>query len=698
MQNPFLDLSFEIKWSQLTPDRVEPDITLALKRARENLDRLCDLRGDALTFENVLLGFESATRELGLAWGCVQHLDAVNNSPELRKAHNAMLPQVSAFFTTLYLEPKLWAVIKAYGETAEAKALAGVRRRFLDETVADFHESGADLPDDKKKRLEALNAELAQTTQKFAENVLDATNAWEKIITDETLLAGLPDSARRLAREQARKKKIGSDEKPAWRFTLHAPSLLPVLQFAENEELRREFWQASVDVARKAPHENRELVWKILELRNEKARLLGFKDFADLTTNRRMAKSGGAALKFVEDLHDRTRDFFLREVAELENYRAKTPGGAASRRPISNGDGTSPLPARLNPWELAFWAEKQRKELYDFDSELLRPYLPMTGVIRGMFQIAEKLFGIEIRERTGVELWHPEMKFYEIFDGARKLGAFYCDWHPRESKRSGAWMNFFHTGGPRPDGSWKPHLGLMCGNLTPPAGGKPSLLTHDEATTVFHEFGHLLHHLLSEVEIESLAGARVAWDFVELPSQIMENWCWQKESLDLFARHYETGAPIPADLLEKMLLARNYRAASAMMGQLCYGKCDLDLHIKLDEVRGMDLDEHWRRRLADYLTPLATPAPARTPSFTHIFGDPTGYAGGYYSYKWAEVLEADAFTRFLREGVLNPATGREFRKKILSRGNSELPGKLFRDFMGREPDLNALLEREGLKS
>lgn len=693
MEHPFLDPSFEIKWSRLTPEHVEPDIALAVERAQANLAALRGLAGADLTFERVLLGFEAATRELNLAWTLVQHLDAVNNAPVLRQAYNAMLPRVSAFYTAIYLDAGLWAVIKAYAATAEAKALTGVRKRFLDETIADFRESGADLSDDGKKRLEAVNAELAQAAQKFAENVLDATNAWEKIVTDEALLEGLPDSARRLAREQARKKNLGSDETPAWRFTLHQPSLVPVLQYAANEAIRRECWQASVDVARKAPYENRELVWKILDLRREKARLLGFTDFADLVTHRRMARTGGTALRFIEDLHDRVHGFFLREIAELEQYKAKQDGLAATP---AREDRAAAAP-RLQPWELAYWAEKQRKEKYDFDPELLRPYLPMDGVIRGLFTLARQVFGVEVREAAGpVEVWHPEVKYYEVLDGARKLGAFYCDWHPRESKRGGAWMNFFHTGGPGPDGAWRPHLGLMCGNLTPPAGGKPALLTHDEVTTVFHEFGHLLHHLLSEVGIESLSGTRVAWDFVELPSQLLENWCWHKESLDLFARHYETGESIPADLLEKMLRARNYRAASAMMGQLCFGKCDLDLHIRLEDVRGMDLDEHWRGRLAGYCTPVATPAPARTASFTHVFGDSTGYAAGYYSYKWAEVLEADAFTRFLREGILNPATGREFRAKILARGNAERPEVLFRDFMGRDPDLHALLEREGL--
>lgn len=701
MDAPFLSSEFLIRWSRLQPARVEADITQALQRARDRIDAVASLAEADLTFDRVLLGLESATRELNLAWGFVCHLDSVCNSPDLRKVHNAMLPQVTDFYTQVSLDPRLWRVLKTYAATAEALALTGVRQRFLNETLADFRESGADLPDDRKKRLEALNAELALTTQKYAENVLDSTNAWEKVVTDPALLAGLPESARSSAAQSAQKKGVGSEAAPAWRFTLHQPSMVPVLQYAERDEFRREVWQASVNVGRTGSHDNGTLVWEILDLRQEKARLLGFPNFADLTTHRRMAASGAAALRFVEDMHDRVRDQFLREVAQLEQYRARHEGGPQRH---------------LKPWELSYWSEKQRKALYDFDPELLRPYLPMTGVIKGMFGLAEKLFGIQVRERgtvfvdpaTGardvrgpagaepVEVWHPEVQYYEVFDGARHVGSFYCDWYPRESKRGGAWMNFFHTGGPRPDGTWRPHLGLMCGNMSPPIGGKPALLTHDEVTTVFHEFGHLLHHLLCEVEIESLSGTRVAWDFVELPSQLLENWCWERESLDLFARHYETGAAVPEDLLARLLRARQYRAASAMMQQLAFGKLDLDLHICLDQVRGMDLDEHWRSRLADYLTPVEEPGPAMTRRFTHLFGDSTGYAAGYYSYKWAEVLEADVFTAFLREGVLNGQTGRRFRDTLLSRGNSKPAVELFRAFMGRDPDLNALLVREGL--
>jgi oligopeptidase A len=444
-------------------------------------------------------------------------------------------------------------------------------------------------------------------------------------------------------------------------------------------------WRAAVAVGAREPHDNTPLVSRILALRAEKAALLGKTNFAELMLERRMAGSATKAQAFVDDMADRARASFTHECRELEEFKARELG-----RPV----------ARLAPWELAFWAEKLRKLRYDFDEEALRPFFPMDRVIAGLFELAGRVFGLRIAERApgAVEVWHPEVKFYDMHDAAgRHVGSFYADWHPREAKRGGAWMNYLITGGPRADGTRAPHLGLICGNLTPPAGGKAALLTHGEVETIFHEFGHLLHHLLGEVEIKSLNGVNVAWDFVELPSQIMENWCWERASLDLFARHHETGAPIPDAMFKKMIAARNFRSACAVMRQSAFAKMDLLLHMHgVQAASNADIEAEARAPIADLLIPTEPPAPTIVKRFTHLFADPIGYAAGYYSYKWAEVLDADAFTRFQREGVFNREVGLDFVEHILSRGNSAPPEELFRAFLGRDPDLGALLRRSGL--
>ena len=688
--HPFLAPDFQIRWSTLVPEAVESDIRHALVLAKQNIEAICVQDHAAATYESTFLAFENAAEPLNDGWGRLDHLDSVCDSPAQREALGKMLPEVTDFYSSLALNDRLWAVIKAVGGSAEIATLPAVQRRFVEETLADFRNSGADLPAAEKERIAAIEAELSKITKDYSERVLDSTNAWELVITDETKLAGLPESALVGAASNARAK--GHDA-PAWRFTLQFPSMFPLMQHLHDDAIRRQVWEASSQVGATGEFDNTALVWQILTLRQEKAAILGHPHFADLTLLRRMAKNGGTALGFIENLHARVQPSFLAEHKQLAQYKA-----AKSGQPIG----------QLEPWEVAYWAEKQRQENYDFDEEALRPYFPVDGVMAGMFEIASRLFGISIRQLNAVfyqpgtgpatlpegdaEVWHPECAFYEIHDSktSAHLGSFYADWHPRESKRGGAWMNSLHTGA-----LGEPHLGIIIGNLSPPVDGKSALLTHREVETIFHEFGHLLHGLLSQVDVKSLSGTNVPCDFVELPSQIMENFCWNRESLDLFARHFETGDTIPEELFMKMIAAKNYLNASAFMRQLAHAKLDLELHIRLADFLGKDLDAVDREVLADYLAPLKTQSPSMMRRFSHLFSSPTGYAAGYYSYKWAEVLDADAFTRFQQEGILNPETGQAFREHILSKGNSVAPDELYRRFMGRDPELEPLLVRAG---
>lgn len=695
MQHRFLQKDFHIRWSALTPGHIEADINRALKDAQTAIDSIAARSGNPvkeLTYENTVAALDQAIELLSHAWGLVGHLDSVCNSTELRDAHNAMLPLVTEFYSGIPLNEALWKTIKTFGESPAISQLSHTKQRHVSETLAEFREQGADLPPKKKKRAAELQRKLAELTQKYSENCLDATNIWEKIITDASELAGLPESAIAAARQSARQK----GHEKAWRFTLQAPSLIPVLTYADSDALRREIWEAQAQVGRSKPYENHPLVIEILALRHEFSQLVGKENFADHVTARRMVASGEAALKFIETLYNKVRHQFNREITELRQFKADTTGDPVDL---------------LEPWEATYWAEKQRKACYHFDEEALRPYFPINRVIPGMFEIAQQLFGLRIEECEAVyqendsknsdnrpEVWHPEVKFYQLYDADTDelLGAFYADWHPRESKRSGAWMNYLITGNRDATAPRTPHLGLICGNLTPSVGDQPALLTHREVETIFHEFGHLLHHLCGEAEVKSLNGVNVPWDFVELPSQIMENWCWDRDSLNRFARHYESGEIIPQELFDKMLAARNFMKASANVRQLSFAKMDLDLHINWPGSNRQDLDQFIAERLQGYTPEYKTRPKSNVFNFSHLFSSPTGYAGGYYSYKWAEVLDADAFTRFQKEGILNPETGHAFRHQILSKGNSEDPAHLFETFMGRAPDPDALLKRDGL--
>jgi len=671
--NPLLAIGFPIPFDKIRAEHIVPAVRSLIEEAQAEQRRIAELEGER-TFANTLEALDRLTERLDYAVGLARHLESVATYPELREAYNAAHPEASAYYSQILLDAGLWRAVRNYA-AGEGTALEGVRRRYLDRVVAEFRRHGAELDAAGKDRLQAIDVELAQLTARFAQNALDATNAFEWVISEESGLSGLPESARVAARESAERKGLAG-----WRFTLQAPSYHAVMTYLDDREVRERLWRAHVTRAAGGQFDNTGILRRILELRQEKARLLGYRDWADYALELRMAKTGERAQAFLEDLRQRTEAAFQREKAELEAFRREV-----------EGPGAPPL----EPWDIAYWAEKLRKARYEFEEEDLRPYFPLEQVVAGLIEIAGRLFGVRIIE-AGAPVWDPQVRYYRVEDeDGTLLGAFYADWYPRENKRDGAWMDAFITGGPN-DGAFAPHAGAICGNLNPPAGGRPALLAHREVETIFHEFGHLLHHLLSRVPLRSLAGTNVAWDFVELPSQILENWCWEREALELIGRHWETGRPIPDELFAKMRRARTFRAATAQMRQLGFGFLDLGLHRDWRSESDPDLAAYARRILERFSPVPLPPEHAMIASFTHLFADPVGYAAGYYSYKWAEVLDADAFTRFRREGIFNAQVGREFREKILARGDSAEPGELYRSFMGRDPDPTALLERLGL--
>ena len=673
MQNPLLHLTFPIPFDAIREDHIQPAVRSLIGETQAAIDAVAANVGP-YTYATTLGALERSSEKLETVMSVVEHLESVSTTPALREAYNAVLPEVSALWSSIPLNAGLWRVLKEFAKTDEAGALDPVRRRFLDKSLADFRRSGAELDDTKKERLKAIDRELSLITTRFSQNVLDSSNEFELLVDDENeaALAGLPESAKAAARDNAAQKG-----KAGYRFNLQAPSLIAVLTYADDGKLRERMWRAQNTRATEGEHDNRPIIVKILELRKEKAKLLGFRDFADFQLDDRMAKTGADAQRFVNELRERTQAPFERENRELEAFRKELEGQDA--------------PA-LEPWDVSYYSEKLRRARFSLDEEELRAYFPSELAVTGAFTLAERLYGVRIEEIRDVPVWAPEVRAYRIVDdGDAELGTFYVDLYPRENKRSGAWMHGLIGSVPP-----LPNLALFCLNASPPAGGKPSLLLHRDVETLFHEFGHLLHHCLSRVSVRSLSGTRVAQDFVELPSQIMENWCSEREALDLFARHYDSNAPLPSVLLERMNAARTFRAANMQMRQLGFASVDLALHIDYSPELHGDVMHYARDILAKHAVAPFPDDYAMLAGFSHLFGHPVGYAAGYYSYKWAEVLDADAFGRFKAEGVLSRRVGQEFREKLLSRGDSQDPMDLFVAFRGRKPTVDALLARQGL--
>jgi oligopeptidase A len=673
--SPLLTRTSEIPFDSFRAEQIQPSIDTALAMAESELEAIKNERAPR-TFENTLRALDNLGLTLNYAIGIVSHLESVATTSEWRTEYNAVLPRVSEFGSKLLLDEGLWKALKEFAATPEATQLSGEKRRLLEKTIADFRRSGADLAPEKKQALAAINTELAQITNTFSQNVLDATNAFEHVTTDEKELAGLPESARQMARQSATSKGL-----EGWRFTLQGPSFMAVMTYADSRELREKVYRAYNTRCTSGALDNVGILHRILELRAAKAKLLGFKDFADLVLEDRMAKTGTRAFQFINDLRERIESHFRKDQEDLTVFVR---------------DELKVDPSTMQPWDVGYYAEKMRLAHYDFDEEELRPYFPLPKVMQGLFSVVERTFGLTVRENDSLKAWDKSVTTYSVYDTKSNelLGHFYSDLFPRENKRGGAWMNGFITHVTHHDPF--PHVGLIAGNFTPPTDTAPSLLTHDEVTTLFHEFGHLMHQLCSRTELRGLSMDGVAWDFIELPSQILENWCWEREALDLFAAHYETGERLPDDLFEKMTKAKNFRSASHMMRQLGFSTIDFKLHREYTKEQDGPILDYCREQMNDF---AALPLPkdyGMIVGFTHLFSSPVGYASGYYSYQWAEVLDADAFSRFKREGFMNAKTGSEFRDKILSRGDTQDPGDLFKSFMGREPDPSALLERSGL--
>jgi oligopeptidase A len=677
MTNPLLDVAGLPSFSAIRPEHVEPAIDTLLAEHRARLEQLLKAEA-AFTWDNLIRPIEDMDDRLNKAWSPVSHLNAVMNSEAWRAAYNVCLPKLSEYFTERAQHEVLYQAYQAIVQAPEYAHFDTAQKAVIDHALRDFRLSGVALPTAQKARFKAIMQELSQLQSTFSDNVLDATQAWNKLITVESDLVGLPESAKALARQTAERRGLSG-----WLLTLESPSYMPVMNYADDRELRREMYAAfSTRASDQGPHagrwNNSAIIERILALRYEAARLLGFNDYTEYSLATKMAKSPAQVLDFLSDLARRSYPQALRELQEVKDYAEKIHG-------ISE----------LQAWDISYYGEKLRQHRYQISQEELRPYFPETKVIPGLFAVVERLFAVKIRQTEGFEVWHPDVRVYEILDDEGGLrGRFYLDLYARPSKRSGAWMDGCLSRRLTGEGVQTPAAYLVC-NFTPPVGSDPALFTHQEVTTLFHEFGHGLHHLLTRVNYLPVAGIHgVEWDAVELPSQFLENWCWTRQALHLIAGHYRTGEPIAEDLYRRMMAAKNFQSAMQMVRQLEFALFDFRLHREYAPPRGgrvLELLDEIRRQVAVVIPPPFNRFPH---SFTHIFAG--GYAAGYYSYKWAEVLAADAFAKFEERGVFDRATGEQFLHSVLEVGGCRDAMTNFIEFRGREPRIDALLRHSGI--
>jgi oligopeptidase A len=679
MSNPLLAHTELPLFSQIKPEHVVPAIDQLLAEARATVES-CLNATDRYTWKNLIEPIENAEDRLGKAWSPVSHMNSVVNSDELREAYNACLPKLSAYSTEMGQNEALFKAYKSIAESEEYATLDTAQQKIIRNALRDFHLSGIDLDADKKQRYKEISQELSQLASNFEENVLDATNAWSKLITNELDLTGLPASALAQARQTAEQ-----NGREGWMITLQFPSYHAVMTYADNRELRREHYEAyATRASDQGPHagrwDNSEIMEKILALRHEKARLLGFENYAELSLAKKMAEKPDDVMSFLEDLADKSWRQARRDLAELRDF-ARTYYGV--------GD--------LQAWDIGYYSEKMRQHFYQLSQEEVKAYFPVTKVLPGLFAVVEKLYGLRISEIHDFDAWHSDVRFFEITDKSGELrGRFFIDLYARPKKRGGAWMDDC-VGRKKIDDKVQTPVAYLTCNFTPPTGSDPALLTHDEVTTLFHEFGHGLQHMLTRVDHLGVSGINgVEWDAVELPSQFMENWCWEKDALPLMSGHHQTGEPLPDELLDKMLAAKNFQSGMLMVRQLEFSLFDFRIHRDYDPARGGRIYETLNQ-VREQVAVVIPPAFNRfAHSFGHIFAG--GYAAGYYSYKWAEVLSSDAFSLFEEKGIFDSETGNAFLTNILEKGGSEEAMDLFVKFRGRKPTIDALLRHNGIEA
>ncbi|KDD79506.1 oligopeptidase A [Glaesserella parasuis] len=675
MSNPLLNNTGLPKFSQIQPEHVVPAIEQLIQQCRDTIEQVSQI--NTPTWENFYLPQAITGDKLSRAWSPVGHLNSVKNSSELREAYQACLPMLSEYSTWVGQHQGLYQGYVKLKNSPEFATYSLAQKKAIENSLRDFELSGISLPADKQKRYGEISARLSELSSQFSNNVLDATMGWDIVIEDEADLKGLPESALEGAKFSAQSK-----EKSGYRFTLEFPSYLPVMTYCENRELRQKMYEAyNTRASDQGPNagkwDNSALMAETLELRLELAKLLGFENYAELSLATKMAENPTQVVDFLEGLANRSKEQGKKELAELKAFAKESYGVS-----------------ELQPWDIAFYSEKQKQALYAINDEELRLYFPEERVLSGLFELVKRIFGMRVEEQKEFDSYHENVRFFNIFDETDRLrGSFYLDLYARENKRGGAWMDDCINQKRLADGSLQKPVAYLTCNFNKPIGDKPALFTHDEVTTLFHEFGHGIHHMLTEIDVGDVSGINgVPWDAVELPSQFLENWCWEEDALAFISGHYQTGEPLPKEKLTQLLKAKNFQAAMFVLRQLEFGLFDFRLHMS-EPKENIVLDT--LKAVKAQVAVVELPTFVRTPhSFSHIFAG--GYAAGYYSYLWAEVLSADAFARFEEEGIFNREVGQSFLDNILTRGGSEEPMVLFERFRGRKPTLDALLRHKGI--